>query len=107
MPRDTATAAAKNKRIRQEALREQLQAQGHVQHVVDLVGKIQDETQPIEADILNRYKIVLDAKFKLIDKYLPSLKQADYNIGGQDDNPLKAKWEVEVVHTDAKDSDSS
>ena len=105
MGRDTATAAAKNKRIRQEALREQLSAQGHVQHVVDLVGKIQDETISIEAEMLNRYKIVLDAKFKLIDKYLPSLKQADYNIGGQEDNPMQGKWTVEIVRTDAKTPD--
>ena len=43
-----ATAAAKNKRIRQEALREQLQAQGHVQHVVDILDKLRNEKQEIE-----------------------------------------------------------
>ena len=36
-----ATAAAKNKKIRQEALREQLRSQGHVQHVVDNIVKIE------------------------------------------------------------------
>jgi hypothetical protein len=85
MSRDTATAAARNKRIRQEALREQLQAQGHVQHVVDLLVKITDEKEVIDQAMMYRYKVAIDTKLKLIDKYLPTEKptsiEGDLNVG--------------------------
>jgi hypothetical protein len=85
MSRDTATAAARNKRIRQEALREQLSNQKHLEHIVDILAKIQDEATSIDANMMQRYKIVLDAKFKLVDKYLPTEKptsiEGDLNVG--------------------------
>lgn len=89
---DTATAAAKNKRIRQEALREQLAAQGHVQHVVDILNKLSDETLEIEANMVNRYKITLDNKFKLIDKYLPTEKPTSFE-GVGDNGEIILKWQ--------------
>ena len=94
MARDTATAAAKNKRIRQEALRAQLASQKHVEHVVDILGKLKDESNEVEPQMVQRYKIVLDAKFKLIDKYLPTEKPTDLSVSDADGNPLNFSFSM-------------
>ena len=76
-----------NKEIRQKALREQLAAQGHVQHVVDLLKKVEgltgDELNALE---LQKNKLVIDTKLALIKKYLPDPKQVE--LSGNEDAPL-------------------
>jgi len=74
---DKATTAAKNKRIRQEALREQLSSQGHLQHVIDLCDKLGDEGEKIEPLMIQRYSKVIDTKLALIKKYCPDLKAVE------------------------------
>lgn len=78
-----------NRRIRQEALREQLQQQGHVQHIVDLLDKIGDDAKPVQSDALARYKVVIDTKLRLINKYLPDVKMTEMEITGEDGGPVK------------------
>lgn len=95
--RDTATAKNRNRRIRQEALREQLQQQGHIQHITDLLEKISNEDEYIDSEKLQRYKVVIDTKLKLISKYLPDLKSTE--ITGDPDNPVHTS--VPVSFTDA------
>ena len=77
MSRDSATAKNRNRRIRQEALREQLQAQGHVQHVVDILEDLNNEAKDIDQAMVQRKKIVLDTKLRLINKYLPDTKSVE------------------------------
>ncbi len=76
---DTATQAAKNKRIRQQALREQLAAQGHEQHIADLLEKVSEDISQQEPEFdqldLQKVKLVIDTKLKLINKYLPDQKE--------------------------------
>jgi|TARA_R110000803_G_scaffold80715_4_gene146561 hypothetical protein len=74
MARDTATSAAKNKRIRVEALREQLSNGGHVQHIIDIAGKLSDGYLDLETSNIAALKAAADIKLKLINKYLPDLK---------------------------------
>lgn len=69
-----ATAAAKNKKIRQEALRDQLSAQGHVQHVVDIATKLREQYQSLESGHIQSLKAAADLHCKMINKYLPDLK---------------------------------
>lgn len=90
MARDTSTSKNKNRRIRQEALREQLQNQGHLQHVVEILDKLRDEDQEIEGGMVMRYKTVLDTKLKLISKYIPDLKSVD--IEGNISNDSHEEW---------------
>jgi hypothetical protein len=71
------TRNTKLRAVKQEALREQLQAQGHLQHVVDLVDKIRDENIVIDQEMVARYKITIDTKLKLIGKYCPDLKAVE------------------------------
>lgn len=78
--RDNATAKLRNKKLRQENLREQLAAQGHVQHVVDILEKVQDPAVDIDQAQVQRYKIVLETKLKLIGKYLPDLKSQEITV---------------------------
>jgi len=92
-----ATRAQENKRIRQEALREQLQAQGHVQHVVDILDKLSNPEVEIDAAMVGRYKITLDTKLKLIDKYLPTEKPTTLEGTGDDGEIVIQKVVREVV----------
>lgn len=75
---DSRTMAQRNRAIRQEALREQLSAQGHVQHVVDICSELNDLGIPLEATDIQRKKIVLDTKLALIKKYCPDLKAIEH-----------------------------
>jgi hypothetical protein len=84
------SAADRNKKIRQEALRDQLANKGLVQQVLEISEKIGDLSQDFEKDKIDRLKIAADLKMKLVAKYLPDLRQTDLDIGVQEDNPLLA-----------------
>ena len=65
-----ATVAAKNRTIRQEALREKLANMGLVQHVNELVGKINDlehDTEGADFD-MRKYKTAAELQLKLVAK---------------------------------------
>lgn len=96
MAKDTATAKNKNRRIRQEALREQLANQGHLQHVTEILDRLQDEAQEIEPAMVNRYKTVVDAKIKLMSKYIPDLKSTELTGEGGDPIEMDMIWKIEV-----------
>jgi len=81
-----ANKAATNRKVRTEALRDQLANQGHVQHIIDIVGKVEDGGEDFSSLDLQRYKLVIDTKLALIKKYLPDLKQVE--IEGQIDSTL-------------------
>ena len=95
------TRNTKQRAVRQEALREQLAAQGHIQHVVDIVNKISDENCHIETEMVTRYKIAIDAKLKLISKYCPDLKQTE--LVGDNGDPLKFVTRIERHIVNTKD----
>ena len=84
-----ASVATKNKRVRQEALREQLSAQGHVQHVIDLSDKLASEYLSLESSQIAALKAAADIKRTLINKYLPDLKSVEHT--GDPDNPVEHK----------------
>jgi len=87
------TAANKNRAIRQEALREQLSSQGHVQHVVEMLNEIKDLQRDLDSNDLARYKVAIDTKLKLIGKYLPDLKSVEHT--GDEDAPIAiAAYEI-------------
>ena len=58
---DKANAAAKNRRIRQEALRDYLESRGLVEHVIDLADKIGNETNDLAPEMVARIKISIDS----------------------------------------------
>lgn len=83
------TRNTKQRAVRQEALREQLSNQKHLEYVIDLVEKLSDENVVINSEMLSRYKIAIDARFKLINKYLSDLKSQEVDMTHNIDDELK------------------
>ena len=81
------TRAQSNKRIRQEALREQLASQGHVQHVVDMLTELAKPGVEYTSLELQKSKLIIDTKLALIKKYLPDPKQVE--LSGEDGGAIK------------------
>jgi len=92
MPASGVSRAAENKRIRQEALRDQLASQKHVEKVVDSIGKLEDLNTELEPNNANRLKAAIDSRLKLINKYLPDLKATEHS--GQIDSEVIRKHRV-------------
>lgn len=80
------TAAHKNRQIRQEALREQLSAQGHVQHVIEIAKKLSGLDNDLDQVAVSRLKASADIQLKLIGKYLGDVKAVE--ISGSDGGDL-------------------
>lgn len=86
-----------NRAIRQEALREQLASQGHVQHVIDIAEKLSDLSTELESTDIQRLRAAADIKMKLVDKYLPGVKLVE--LTGEGGGAIETKWTVEVVES--------
>lgn len=78
MARDTRTTAQKNRAVRQKAIREQLEAQGHLQYAVEIIEKLEDAGTKLDSSMIQRYKAALEARFKLIGKYLPDMRSIEH-----------------------------
>ena len=85
-----------NRKIRQEALRDQLSAQGHVQHVVDIINEVNDLSIEYDQLILQRKKVVIDTKLKLINKYLPDVKMQEIVDTTKADEAMDAMTDAEL-----------
>ena len=88
--RDTANVAAKNKRIRQEALREKLAAGGLVQQVLETAKKLHDGHMDLEPSQIQALKAAAELRLKLVNKYLPDLKAVE--IEGNVSNDSHEDW---------------
>ena len=91
--------ADENKSIRQEALRESLSNGGHIQHVVEICGELNDLTIEMDALAIQRKRAVMDTKLKLVNKYLPDVKSIELS-GGDKAIEIDNKWVIEVVSPD-------
>lgn len=95
------TRAQTNRRIRQEALREQLANGKHVEHVIDIVNEMREPGVEITSLELQKNKLIIDTKLALIKKYLPDVKQIE--LTGEDGEAIKtdSKFTIEVVRPSA------
>ena len=100
--RDSATAKDRNRRIRQDALREQLAAGGHVQHIVEIAQKLSNEHIELDPTMVSRLKAAADIKCKLINKYLPDLKAVE--ITGEDGDPIDMVQTIRIIAENGSDS---
>jgi hypothetical protein len=82
-----ATNAAKNRKIRQDTLREYITERGSVQYLFDLIEKIEqlDPSSEVFPNDLAKHKAALDARIKMVGKYLPELKATEVTGDGGDD----------------------
>ena len=95
-----ATRAQLNRKIRQDALRDELSSRGLLQQALDAIDRISDLDSELDSEKVNRLKIANEQRLKLINKYLPDLKAVE--ISGDEDNPLTIT-KVERVIVNAKD----
>jgi hypothetical protein len=74
-----APKAAVNRGMKQDVLREYITERGSVQYLFDLIYKIEqlDVTGSDFQNDLAKYKVALDARIKMIGKYLPDLKSQE------------------------------
>ena len=82
-----ATNAAKNRTIRQEALREQLSKQKHIEQVIKNINKMEEQGVTMESTELQALKAATENRLKLVDKYLPSLKATE--LTGEAGGPIQ------------------
>jgi len=94
------TVKSKNRKMRQENLREQLAAGGHVQHVLDIADKLSEPEAKLESTDIQRYKAAADIKLKLIDKYLPSVKHSDVELTGSDGGSIAMEITKRVISSE-------
>ena len=80
------TRAQLNRATRQEAMREQIQAQGYHTHVLDVVKKLLDPELELDGADIARLKAGGDLSYKMMSKYIPDLKSQE--ITGPDGGDL-------------------
>ena len=80
------TRAQLNRATRQEAMREQIQAQGYHTHVLDVVKKLLDPELELDGAEIARLKAGGDLSYKMMSKYIPDLKSQE--ITGPDGGDL-------------------
>jgi len=84
MPKQGETVAQANRAVRQETLRESLSSGKHLQYAIDSIVKVEglkpSETSTQELAIL---KTAAELRLRLVNKYLPDLKNVEIaNDGG-------------------------
>lgn len=72
------TRADQNRAIRQDALREQLASQKHIEHVSEMIRKLKDFRTPLEPSQIQRLTAAINGSMRLVDKYLPDLKSVEH-----------------------------
>lgn len=80
------TRAQANKQLRKDALREYIKERGSVQYLFDLIEKI-EELDPDSSTFTNdlqKNKVALDARIKMIGKYMPDLKAQELDLTSSD-----------------------
>ena len=71
-----------NRKVRQDALREQLSKQKHVEKVVDNLNKLGDLDNEMDQIQVQRLKAANERHLKLIAKYLPDTKAVEIDLHG-------------------------
>lgn len=90
--------ADQNKKIRQEALREQLANGKHLEHVIDISKKLSDLEEILDNLEVQRLKAAADIKLKLVNKYLPDVKAVELSgADGADLNIFLTPNDAEVL----------
>lgn len=91
------SAADRNRKVRQEALREQLSNKGLLQQVIEISEKLHDLKDDLDPNQVTRLKAAADLKLKVVNKYLPDLKQTE--LIGDPEQPIQVStsWNLTGV----------
>jgi len=75
----------------QEELRDKLASQGHLDRAVDIVDRMDDKT--LELNDMQILEKAFNARMRLVDKYLPSIKAVDLNATVDLDGEIHITWQ--------------
>lgn len=93
-----ASTAAKNRKIRQDTLRELLSNQKLVEKVVEIAKKLDEQGAVMEPQEIQAKKAAADLNLKLINKYLPDVRTVELTGDGGGAVETDNKWTVEFVN---------
>ncbi len=93
-----------NRAIRQQALRDQLEAQGHEQHIAEKLELLADLPAGDKnfRNKLDKIKVALEYHFKLMGKYIPDLKATEHTFNPEEDSRVVG-FKFEVVKAEKED----
>ena len=94
---DGTTVANRNRRVRQQALRDQLAAQGHHQHAVEILDKLRDLETTLDQTEIVRLGKAFDGHMKFLNKYLPDVKEVLNEHAGENGDPIEVIQRIEVI----------
>lgn len=90
----TASRKAENRAIRTEELRRYLEERGKVSYVLDLIEKLEDESVQLEKPMVDRMKVAMDARLRLLNKYLPGVQAIE--VTGDSGGPVEHDHYVDL-----------
>lgn len=76
-----------NRAIRQDELRRYLEERGKVSYILDIVEKLENPSADIDKPMVDRLKIAVDARMRLLNKYLPDTKAVE--VTGEGGGPVE------------------
>lgn len=71
------SAAQRNRRLRQDALREQLAQQKHEEQAIGIIEDLTNSELEFDSLMIRRKEVALNAHLKLMAKYIPDLKSQE------------------------------
>ena len=92
-----ANNAAKQRKLRQDALREVLSKQKHVEQVIVNIKKMEEQGASMYPTELQALRAATDTRLKLVNKYLPDLKQTDIELTGENGGAIQLDSVFEFV----------
>lgn len=73
------TAKERNRAIRKQSLREQIQEGGHLQYAIENIKKIEQAKGDMDVLEFQRLKAATELRLKLVAKYIPDLKSIEHS----------------------------
>lgn len=89
------TDQQRQRRIRQEELREYLSKNCTVKHIIESIRKIQDLDEESEffQNKLKKIQVANDQRIKMLGKYLPDLKAVELEGDVEHSGSLQITWQ--------------
>lgn len=98
------TRAAKVRETKRAEVIRYLKERGSVQHVFDCIEKLENETIELEPVVVTRLSKAIDARLKLLNKYLPDEKAVEIKNAEGESFKTDSKWTIEIVDAEPTDT---
>jgi hypothetical protein len=101
MPKSGQSRADANRKIRKDALIEQLKHKGLCQQVIETCEKLANLDMPMESIDVQRLKAANDGRLALVKKYLPDAKAIELTGKDGGDIGIDAGFTITVIDPSA------